>query len=367
VVTFGWDGSNFKYSYAGGSLPSGVALTTATLTEQDIAWYSTANGFDLFSTGQAPTGAFLYMVDPTATAGPTSVSIPSNNTTTNTVSNFPSSAVNIPSSAYGTWNNPANVERNNGQYASTTVISNHTQYSTQVLQAMGFEFNIPSNAYNISLTITASAEQTSAFGQAVYTTVQLINGGSPIGNQWSSNGTFSWSQGSAGIQTISSSLLGVSLTPAIVNSSTFGLNFNAAATQGGGGTSVGLQLYYITISVTYTIPNYNTFTVTLSKPFSPQQQGTASGTGNSISALATMTSGVSVISTTPTYGTGSLSGWLTGWTVQAQFPSGTGTITTVLSMQVTGTLTYLSGTSMLAAQAVTYINAAVATIKGTYT
>ena len=72
------------------------------------------------------------------------------------------------------------------------------------------------------------------------------------------------------------------------------------------------------------------------------------------------------MSITPTYGSGSTAGWLTGWTLQVDFPSGTGTITTHLSMTVQGTLTYLNGTGMVT-QTITYVNGVVATIVGTYT
>ena len=97
-------------------------------------------------------------------------------------------------------------------------------------------------------------------------------------------------------------------------------------------------------------------TINLSQPFSPQQQGLY-GTGNTITASASVGGGATISALTPILS----SSYLTGWsaTVTPALSSTNGTIP--LTMSVTGTLTYLSGTSFVTTT-VTYITGTVATI-----
>jgi hypothetical protein len=126
---------------------------------------------------------------------------------------------------------------------------------------------------------------------------------------------------------------------------------------------VSASLASATLTVNYTTATSNSIVVSLARPLSPYQTGTLGGTGNTISAVATMAN-ATVLSTVPNYGTGALAGWLTGWTVTVRFASGSGTLTCPLTMNVTGNITYLSGSSIVTS-GVTYINAVVATITAT--
>jgi hypothetical protein len=352
IVSFGYVNPNFQFSYAGGSLPSGVALTNVTLSEDDIAWYSTANGLDLFSTGQNSTEPFLYMVNPTIPSNgvaPLALSIPSQNVTYVTVSSGPPQTETEISSSYVGWTTYGNLKNS---LADTVTLygANNTVDTSQTLDLTNFLLSLPSNATVTNVTVGLALNQ-SGGSSATYVNANLIGvSGTSFQNQprystnsFSFNGTW---------------------TAAQLNSSGFGVAFFANCTNSPGSGAV-LQLNSLTVQVTYWVPNYNAITVNLSKPFSPQQQGTASSTGNSISSSASLDAGVTLVSITPTYGSGATAGWLTGWTLQVDFPSGTGTITTHLSMTVQGTLTYLSGTAMVT-QPVTYVNGVVATIVGTY-
>jgi hypothetical protein len=351
LVSFGWDGTNFKYSYAGGSLPVGVALTNVTLKEQDIAWYSTPSGYDLFSTGQASVEAFLYMTNPTIPSSgvaPLALTIPSTNTTTVTVSSGqPQTETEVPSS-YEAWISYGNL-KNGGQDTITLYGSNNTVDTSQILDLTNFLLGLPSNATVTQVRVNLNLNQ-SAGTSATYLNVNLLGVSGTTtqtqirgGNSFSFNGTWMAAQ---------------------LNAAGFGVGFFANCTNSPG-TGAIIQLTTVTLQVTYSVPNYNAITVTLSEPLSPQQQGTASSTGNSISATASLDAGVTLVSITPTYGSGATAGWLTGWVLQVDFPSGAGTITTHLTMTVQGTLTYLSGTSIVTQNHV-YVNGAVATIVGTY-
>src|SRR5271157_2439894 len=99
-------------------------------------------------------------------------------------------------------------------------------------------------------------------------------------------------------------------------------------------------------------------TINLSKPMSPQQQGLY-GTGNTVVPTASITGGATFTSPlTPILdGQGYLQGWSTS--VMVPLSSTNGSLT--LSMVVTGTLTYLSGTTFVT-NTVTYITGPVATI-----
>lgn len=127
-----------------------------------------------------------------------------------------------------------------------------------------------------------------------------------------------------------------------------------------GGDSYTVEVdYLVGVSVSAVIPatvpadgGQKQFTIQLTKPISPQQQG-AFNTGNSISASVAMGAGVVVNSVTPNVDT---AGWLTGWTVVATVPQATTNLTSNVNMTVTGNATFLQG-NVFVTQAVTYVNA----------
>jgi hypothetical protein len=345
-VGFGFDGTNFSLSYGGAGFDSHVALTNLALSDEDIAWFNSANkSFDTFAVtsgggGKSQALPVLYMVKPTvASVTPNPLTIPTSNISTVTA------GPNFPRSGTG-WTNASAIEANTDAYASVQL----NNQGAPELVAQDFGFNIPLNATITGLSITIKRQLIGGISPTLSTVVVFV------GNQVQTVGNLSWPS-SAGTITFGSptETFGfTNLTPTNLNASIFGLWITVVSL---GSTSLGV--YYVTMSVTYKVPNYSNIVVALSKPFSPQQQGTASGTGNSISASATMSNGVTVVGVTPNYDGG---GWLTGWTIEAQFPSGTGTVVSVLSMTVGGVVTYMGGTSMLFAQAISYISGAVATI-----
>src|SRR5271163_523581 len=97
--------------------------------------------------------------------------------------------------------------------------------------------------------------------------------------------------------------------------------------------------------------------INLNKPMSPQQQGLY-GTGNTVTATASASGGATVGILTPILDS---AGFLQGWSTTITPPTSSTNGTITLSMSVTGTLTYLSGTNFVTT-AVTYITGAVATI-----
>lgn len=144
-------------------------------------------------------------------------------------------------------------------------------------------------------------------------------------------------------------------------------------TAGGGGISLGIEVDYmvnpglnsppLTISPTSGVLASGvaqTFTITLSKPFSGQQRGTVNSIGNSINAPSIAASGgVTVGTATPTTNG---AGFLTGWTFPVTIPKSTTNGSFTLTTTVTGILTYLNGNHFTVGGAVTYVNAYVATI-----
>ena len=56
IISFGYVNPKFQFTYAGGSLTSGIASNILTLTDDDIAWYSTAKAFDTFTPGSGKGG-----------------------------------------------------------------------------------------------------------------------------------------------------------------------------------------------------------------------------------------------------------------------------------------------------------------------
>lgn len=97
--------------------------------------------------------------------------------------------------------------------------------------------------------------------------------------------------------------------------------------------------------------------INLNKPMSPQQQGLY-GTGNTVNPTATASGGATVGILTPILDS---AGFLQGWSTTITPPTSSTNGTITLSMSVTGTLTFLSGTSFVTTT-VTYITGPVATI-----
>src|SRR5208282_844232 len=146
-----------------------------------------------------------------------------------------------------------------------------------------------------------------------------------------------------------------------------------APSSSGGGINLGIEVDYManpglnsppaTVSPTSGVSadgGNHSFTITLSKPFSPQQQGTVGSTGNTINAPVMALSGGATFASAPAPIING-SGFLTGWQFLVTIPKSTANGSFTLTTTVTGTLTYLSGTTFTTGT-VTYISAYVATI-----
>ena len=148
-------------------------------------------------------------------------------------------------------------------------------------------------------------------------------------------------------------------------SSTFDL-FSTSGSVGGVSTQITLdwfsKLSIASVSPTTITANGSSqvLNVILTNPLSPRQIGTGYNTGNTISAAFTITGSIS--SVTGTQATYDSDGWLTGWAVTVTAPSSTFNGSSTLYANITGTLTYLSGTTIITNQPVSYFSGAVATI-----
>lgn len=353
IVSLGFDGTNYNISYSGGAFASGIASTVLTITADDIAWYNGANkSFDTYATGQSLALPFIYLLSPTVgSVTPTNVVIsPASTAPGSTYSSSPSTESQAATTSLGNsgWGSIGNLK--NG--APDTIILNGKSGGTgsigYTLSLTGWSgINVPSNATINSVTAAISYTASSPVSLNGVGLLGVSPSPSPQSFGPSTGGTFT------------ATFTGLSLTPAQANSGSLGCSFYLQSASG----IVSASLASVTLTVNYTTATSNSIVVSLSRPLSPYQTGTLGGTGNTISAVATMAN-ATVLSTVPNYGTGALAGWLTGWTVTVRFASGSGTLTCPLTMNVTGNITYLSGSSIVTS-GVTYINAVVATITAT--
>jgi len=359
LVSFGFDGTNYNVSYGGGAFASGVALTNLTVTDDDIAWYNGTNkSFDTYGSGKSLVLPAVYLLQTTVgSVNPTTVTIPTTNTTAgSTYSSAPANETEAITTDYGNsgWISLGNLKNGGSDSINLYGSSGMTNNIGYTLSLTGWSgINVPSNATITSITATINYTR-SDWGSkrsAIYLNGVTLLGVSPTPpSQYfgpSDTGPFV------------ATFTGLSLTPAQANSGNLGCDFFFQCSQAPG-TGAAIILTGVTLTVNYTTPNYNSITVSLARPLSPYQIGTSGGTGNTISASASMTN-ATVVSTVPNYGSGATAGWLTGWTVTVYFASGSGTLTCPLTMNVTGRITYLSGTAIVTND-VTYLNAVVATI-----
>src|SRR5271157_159802 len=362
IVSFSYANPNFQYAYAGGALPSGVALTDLTLTDFDIAWFDLSypstgtEAFDLFGFGSGKGGQqlvtpFLYMVMPTVSVSGTSIGI-SNNTFIHTVG--PSTPqteadVQVTSGSVG-WVSFGNLKNGGSDTITLYGSDNSNAHISHTLNMTNMGFSIPANATITNATVSLVVSQSAGSSETFQNGVTLIGTAHPPSAQ-------------SGVQVGSGRfdfvLSGV--TPNEANSSAFGFTFYLQCTQQPG-TGAVLQVSSAKLSLTYTVPSTSSVAIVFYKPLSPQQQGTASSTGNTVNVFASINNGASIVSITPTYGSGALAGWLTGYTAVVQFPpAGSGTYLFALSLSLSGHLTYLSGTTITSGT-ITYVNGQIATI-----
>lgn len=140
-----------------------------------------------------------------------------------------------------------------------------------------------------------------------------------------------------------------------------------AATIGGGGNLYAIEVDYMVkpnpfvSSVTPTTiiadGGSHVFTLSLSKPLSPQQQG-AFNTGNTVGLSTSWSGGVVTTSTAPNLDAG---GNLLGWNITATVPVSSVNLSVTLNVTIQGNLTYLNGTTFTTGNVV-YSSGNIATI-----
>ena len=189
----------------------------------------------------------------------------------NTTANFPTLGIN--NTAIGganSWASPTSIYVSDSVCATSTITSGSTNY----LVATGFGFSVPSNVIILGVVVVwnrTGASISTAIGDVF--NCKLWNGSDTtiddsigtITNTYNPTGGASGSLGS------SSSTWGATLTPSIVNSSTFGCAFWNTST--GGVAQMGLD--YCTMQVWYAYPPFPTLNKFVNKTYSATQSSVA--------------------------------------------------------------------------------------------
>lgn len=164
------------------------------------------------------------------------------------LSGFFASAVRSPTLGESTgtgivaWTNPENIVTSNDVRATASLTLNDT---TKKLRATGFNFNIPSNA--VILGVLASVEgQRDASVNLGSTGFSLVNEGLVLGSKSIDPDEFDVGSDSFLTAGGSSDLWASTLTPAIINSGTFGFQYSTKATG-----TVQVSIDHMTLTVYY--------------------------------------------------------------------------------------------------------------------
>lgn len=160
------------------------------------------------------------------------------------------------------WINPQNAGANDDIWSKSSLTN--AGHDTDFLRAMGFGFSIPTNATvtGISLDVKKHATCVDPDGcsaDAVDDTVKLVKDGDEKGSNMA-NKTTAWS-GTDSIATYYDSakpLWGTTWTPLEINADNFGVVISA---KRAGGSKVDVFIDYLSLKVSYTIPDTTTPTV----------------------------------------------------------------------------------------------------------
>ena len=209
---------------------------------------------------------------------------------TSPVTNYPCiiTDTNYPASSVA-WTNPNNTQINDGAYAETTLVPGSSLYYSDYLDTTGYAFNIPTDA--TILGIKASIKRYATVGSTlVPVTVKLIG---PAGNN---KGTASYLPTTPIVINYggATDLWGATLTPAIVNASTFGLRYslqhaNGASSSTGFVDYINLTVYFDTIALSSSSSSTQA-SVTSSLSSSSTQASVTSSVSSSSSTVASVTS-----------------------------------------------------------------------------
>jgi len=180
----------------------------------------------------------------------------------NTGAVFPQTAASVSETPWvnDTWQNPGNVTANDTAYATIVAPTYDANDDSYKLRATNFNFStIPDNSTINGITVVCGGVKWVA-GTASIGLLQLVNNGTPIGNnkystvQAVTSSDVNYTKGST------SDLWNATLTAAIVKSSTFGVDFGMIANS----ANTDVSINYITMAIEYTPPapqTYNAYPV----------------------------------------------------------------------------------------------------------
>ncbi|MFO7620022.1 MAG: hypothetical protein R6W81_01990, partial [Bacteroidales bacterium] len=155
-----------------------------------------------------------------------------------------------------TWSNPLRIRADDNSYASSTIARNS---NSQNLNAIEFDFNIPPDAFitGVQVTIGRYAGSDNSIQD---NSIRLIVGGSATGEDKANsynpyNVYWPTSETSANYGS-SNDTWGLTLTPAQVNATNFGVSLSARSINNNRTANVD----YVQISITYIIPGLHWYT-----------------------------------------------------------------------------------------------------------
>jgi len=147
------------------------------------------------------------------------------------------------------WTNPSNASASDNIYATASLLA--TQI-THYLKSTNFGFAIPTDATVIGVTVDIERSQTGVGAAVNDSSVKLVKGGTISGNEKATGTTYPTTDAYATYGS-ASDLWGLTLTPADINLSTFGVVI--ASTDTVAGTA---QIDHVRITIDYTGSNRGT-------------------------------------------------------------------------------------------------------------
>lgn len=182
------------------------------------------------------------------------------------------------------WTSPSNVLTTGASFATVSLAASST--SADIL-ANSINFSIPADATVVGISTSFSAKSTSAAGKGAFN-IQLATNGDGVGTTLNvpvSSATATYTQGSAFYQ------WGTTLTPTIINGSSFGIILDAQADAGGAGT---FSINHLTITLHYTTSSSSEVLEATAFAFSIPSTSGISGMGVTFEAYSTETNVVSL-------------------------------------------------------------------------
>ena len=185
---------------------------------------------------------------------------------------FPTTAANVSATPWidDSWVNPTNVTAAGSVYATITAATYDAGDQSHKLRATGFDFSAIANGDTIDGIVVIVGGASYQAGTASIDLVQLVNAGTPIGDNKRATPVAVTASDANYTQGGSTDKWNATLTPAVVKSSTFGVDVGMIANS----ANTDVRIDYVTIEVYYTfVPVTHASSGTLSAG-----SATASGT-----------------------------------------------------------------------------------------